>query len=186
MPPLRRCAACGLGHGISGRSVLLDRPCRRRHRRLARAGRGDRRRSAAAGATVYAVGRSAATAVRAPPGATYRSCDVTDSGAFEALLAEIAAALGRLDILVNAAAIRRLPSRGCRAWRCSMRPRGRPACGLCRVPGGGTADRPVRRRLDHQRHQHRQRAGNPRQSRLCRGQGRAADAEPGRRSTSPR
>jgi len=62
---------------------------------------------AAAGATVHAVGRSAATAVPAPPGTTYRSCDVTDSGAFEALLADIDAAQGRLDILVNAAAITR-------------------------------------------------------------------------------
>ena len=67
---------------------------------------------ARAGASVVAVGRSDPTTVAPAEGVDYRSCDVADAAAFEALVTETEARLGRLDILVNAAAITRPASSG--------------------------------------------------------------------------
>jgi gluconate 5-dehydrogenase len=67
---------------------------------------------AAAGAEVVAVGRTPETGVPGRRALTYRSCDVTDVAAFGDLLGETAGRLGRLDILVNAAAITRPAAEG--------------------------------------------------------------------------
>jgi gluconate 5-dehydrogenase len=62
---------------------------------------------ARAGASVVAVGRSDPAEIDPAEGVAYRSCDIANAAAFEALVAETEARLGRLDILVNAAAITR-------------------------------------------------------------------------------
>jgi gluconate 5-dehydrogenase len=57
-----------------------------------------------AGARVVGVARSAAP--REPAGEVrYRTCDITDVAAFDALCGEVFASEGRLDVLVNAAGI---------------------------------------------------------------------------------
>jgi NAD(P)-dependent dehydrogenase (short-subunit alcohol dehydrogenase family) len=67
---------------------------------------------AAAGADVFAVGRSAAPPPGAGGGFAYRACDVTDTAGFADLVQDVAQRRGRLDILVNAAAITRPASAG--------------------------------------------------------------------------
>jgi len=62
---------------------------------------------AAAGADVVAVGRSRAGKAVAGGAFVYRSCDVTETVAFGDLVRDVAKRRGRLDILVNAAAITR-------------------------------------------------------------------------------
>jgi NAD(P)-dependent dehydrogenase (short-subunit alcohol dehydrogenase family) len=58
-----------------------------------------------AGAYTVGIGRSARPRDPFKDGAEYRPCDVLDSRLFEALCANIVETKGRLDILVNAAAI---------------------------------------------------------------------------------
>jgi gluconate 5-dehydrogenase len=67
---------------------------------------------AAAGAEVVAVGRTPEKARQARGAFTYRSCDATDAAAFADLLRETVRRFGRLDILVNAAAITRPAAEG--------------------------------------------------------------------------
>lgn len=62
---------------------------------------------ARAGASVIALGRSEPEKVIPAEGVVYRSCDITQVGAFDTLVAETEAQLGRLDVLVNAAAVTR-------------------------------------------------------------------------------
>jgi gluconate 5-dehydrogenase len=62
---------------------------------------------ATAGADVLAVGRSPAVQQGAGDGFAYRSCDVTDTAGFAGLVQDIVRRRGRLDILINAAAITR-------------------------------------------------------------------------------
>jgi len=62
---------------------------------------------ARAGASTIALARSEVGQVTPADGVTYRTCDVTEAGAFEAVVAEIEAQFGRLDILVNAAGVTR-------------------------------------------------------------------------------
>ena len=59
---------------------------------------------ASAGADVYACGRSRGTAAPAD-GVTYRSCDVTDEGAFQAICRQASSARKRIDIFVFSAGI---------------------------------------------------------------------------------
>jgi len=58
---------------------------------------------ARAGAQVVGVGRSAAP--DAPAAFAYQACDICDPTAFEAVVAAVVAAHGRLDILINAAGV---------------------------------------------------------------------------------
>jgi len=67
---------------------------------------------ATAGADVLAVGRSRAVAPGAGGAFAYRACDVTDDAGFAKLVQDVATRRGRLDILVNAAAITRPAAAG--------------------------------------------------------------------------
>lgn len=66
---------------------------------------------AAAGAKVVALARSRGPE-RSASAVQYHSCDIAAEGAFEELAEELFAREGRLDILVNAAAITLAPSEG--------------------------------------------------------------------------
>ncbi len=60
---------------------------------------------AKAGARVAAVARTAQKPAELEAGVSYRTCDVTTSGAFERVAEQVFQSEGRLDILVNAAGI---------------------------------------------------------------------------------
>jgi gluconate 5-dehydrogenase len=68
---------------------------------------------AEAGGSVVGLGRSATATAKGGP--SYRSCDVSDPAAFQAVVDEVVARHGRLDIFVNAAGITRPAAEGLQA-----------------------------------------------------------------------